>query len=578
MPTERRLAAIMVADVAGYSALMERAEEATAGSLTECHALITREVGKLGGRVFNRAGDAALAEFPSPVNAVVCAVEIQKGTDLAEGRPTDDKRLRLRIGLHLDDVIVSDQDLIGDGVNIAARIQQAAEPGHVWVSEAVFNQVRRHSPFTFDDLGAKTFKNISEPIRVYRVRGEMTMHRWHLAPTRNTPPALPARKGSIAVMPFTVQGLDEEQRYFADGLTDDLIVELGRFKPLFVISRSASFVYEGRPVDARQVGRELGVRYVLEGQVRRRGGDIVVSLILTNTETGEAVWTERISRPQAALFEMLDKMVGRIAATVMGRLESADIAEARRKPPQNMTAYDFLLRGLDHHRQSDVTRENLEKAVEWFDRAIEADPTYGAAYAWRICAASGLPGFSLEKDLHYAQRAIELDPNNAEAHRIMGSISMEFDDFGAAEHHFRRAMELNPSDANIMARSACFYTYNGDPGHALELLAKAQELDPFLPAACVIERGVALYAAGRYEEACEALESLPLQTPRSRLYQAAAHKALGQTDKARELVQRTLRLNRELKGSDFMTEEVYKNRETRAELRQRLEEAGFPFD
>jgi adenylate cyclase len=571
---DRRLAAIMAADVADYSARMERDEATTAAQLAACQSLVAEQVAALGGRVFSRAGDAALAEFASPVNAVVCAVEIQRNAAMQP--PSESDRLRLRIGLHLADVIVAGSDLIGDGINIAARIQQAARPDDVWVSEAIFNHVRRQSPVTFEDMGLQRFKNISEPIRVYRISGEMGPYRWQVAPTRERPAERPLREGSIAIMPFTVSGADEEQRYLAEGLTDDLIIELARFKQLFVSSRTAGLSYEGKQVDPCRVGRELGVRYVLEGQVRRLRDDVRIALRLTNTETGEAVWAERIARPMAELFDVLETITRHVAATVVGRVEAADIAEARRKPPSDMTAYDCLLRGLEYHRQGDVTVETLCKATEWFDRAIEADPNYGVAYAWRICAAAGLPEFELDKELHFAERALDLDPNNAEAHRIMGSIQMQFGSFEAAEYHHRRAMELNPSDAYIKARSAAFYTYKGEPMRALQLVEEAQTLDPFLPAWCVVQRGIALYALGRYEEAINALFELPRQSPQSRLYQAAAYVALGKVKEARELMRRAVHMNDGMTAARIVSEEPYRDSNIREELRRRLIEAGVP--
>lgn len=573
---DRRLVAILAADVVDYSARMEQAEETTAADLESCHNLITRQVVDLGGRVFHRAGDAALAEFSSPVKAVLCAVEIQRALGSEPRQPDSGDRLHLRIGLHLADVIVSGDNLIGDGINVAARIQQTASPDEVWVSEHIFNHVRRHSPVTFEDLGPQQFKNLSESIRVYRVVGEMPIHRLQVAPTRQRPIIKPIREASIAVMPLTVSGADDQQRYFADGLTDDIIVELARFKKLFVSSRSASFAIQGKSAGLSETGRDLGVRYVLDGQVRKLRGDIKIALRLVSTQTGEIVWAERISRPEGELFDMLDTLVRRIVATVAGRVEAAEIAEARRKPPKNMGAYDCLLRGLEYHRLGGVTPDNLREAVAWFDRAIEADPNYSAAYAWRICAAANLPGFDLEADLHYAQRALELDENNAEAHRIMGHIMLLHHDYTVAEYHHRRAMELNPSDAYIKARSAAFYTFSGEPERALAMMEEARELDPFLPAWFIEETGVALYALGRYDEAVIALAQLPIPSVRSRLYQAAAEVVRLRLENARDLAKRALNANPQLTVETFVADEPFRDRDLTDTLSRRLIDAGVP--
>lgn len=574
--TERKLTSILCADIVGYSRQMEQAEEVTAASLADCHTLIEENASRLGGRIFNRAGDAALAEFPSPVNAVRCGVEIQRDVAALNRQPVQVQPLSLRIGLHLADVIVSGTDLIGDGVNIVARIQETAEPDCVLVSQSLFEQIRRNSPFMFEDLGPRSFKNISEQIRVYKVVGDMPAHRLQSAPSEPRPEVAVTREASIAVLPFAVAGADEEQRYFADGLTDDIIIELARFKQLFVSSRSASFAYAGRAVDPREVGRELGVRFVLEGQVRRIGNDVRISAQLVNAQSGEQLWAERFVRKFDDLFEVLDELIGRIVATIVGRVEAAGIVAARRKRPEDMTAYDCLLRGLEHHRLCGVTVDHIREAVEWFDRAIAADPSYGAAYAWRICAASGLPGFKLEENFHYAQKALEFDENDAEAQRIMGAIKLLYRDFEASEYHHKRALKLNPSDAYIKARSASFYTRNGQPDRALELLENAIELDPFLPVWCIEERGVALYALGRYEEAVEALTALPFQTFRSRLYEAAVRAEMGDLEGARTAIEHALRIRPDLTVSEFLAMETYRSREEATRLRECLASLGLP--
>ncbi len=519
---ERRLAAILAADVVGYSKQMESAEESTAEALAQCQSTIAETAERLGGRIFSTAGDSALAEFSSPVNAVRCGVEIQReihADNVTTGGP---QGLPLRIGVHLADVIVSGDDLIGDGVNVAARIQAAAEPSSVFVSQSIFEQVRRNSPYTFEDLGLHSFKNISEQMRLYKVVGDMPTHRYSTGHAVSHPSAGTIRQGTLAILPFDVIGDEQEQRYFADGLTDDLIVELARFKNLFVSSQSASSSYEPKTIDPRVVGRELGVKHALMGQVRRMGDQVRISVRLIDTENGENLWTERYSRSWTELFDFLDELVARITATIVGRVEAVGIAVARRKRPEDMEAYDCLLRGLEYHRLGGVTADNIREAVKWFERAIELDPTYGLPYAWWVCSASWLPGFDNDKGLRYAKKAIELDENNSEAHRIMGAYQMmDIGDFEAAEYHHCRAMALNPSNAYIRARSAAFYTFNRQPDRALELIAEAEALDPFLPVWCLEEKGVALFNLGRYEEAISALNSLAFQTFRSRGYAAA---------------------------------------------------------
>ena len=567
------MAAIMVGDVVGYSSMMEKAEERTAERLGTCQALISEKVALLDGRIFNTAGDATLAEFPSAINAVRCAAEIRSA--LAGASASDSEPLKMRFGIHLADVIVRGDDLVGDGVNLAARIQQAAEPDEIYVSGLLFDHVRRNSPFVFEALGDRSFKNVSEPIRVYRVRGEMGGHRLQSAPTKRSG-VREKRPSSIAVLPFRVSGEDEDQRFLAEGLTEELIVELGRFRRLFVSSRSASFALAESKLDPVRVGDALSVRHILEGQVRRIGECVWIGLTLSETETGSVVWSDKIIRPFDELLDLLNETVSKIAATVAGRTEDASMVAARRKPPENMTAFECLLRGIDYHRLGGVTDDNAREAVKWFTKAIEADPNYAAAYAWRVCSASWLPDFNIDGGEQDIRRALELDPCDPEANRIMGFIELLKDNFEQAGVLSRRAMELNPTDAYLKARCAMVLTYIGQAARSLALLDEAEALDPLLPVWCIEERGVALYALGRYQDAFEALSKLVFQTYRSRLYRAAALVALERPDEGRKLVKEAMAGNSDLTTSRFMFKERYRDLEKRRELRRRLEEAGLP--
>jgi TolB-like protein len=446
----------------------------------------------------------------------------------------------------------------------------------VFVSQSLFEQVKRQSAYRFEDLGLHSLKNISEQIRIYKVIGGMSTHRFLNTPSKKHVTAERISAASIAVLPFEVTGGDENQQYFADGLTEDIIVELARFKKLFVASRSAIFAYETQGIDSRQIGRELGVKHILEGQVRRLGKQVRISVRLISVQSGEHLWAERFDRPFDDLFEVLDELVSRIVGTIVGRVEASDMAKARRKRPEDRTAYDYLLRGLEYHRLGGVTLDNLREAVKWFDRAITADPNYGLAYAWRVCASALLPDFDLDEAIKTIQKAIELDENDAEAHRIMGSAQMLYRDFQAAEYHHRRAMELNPSDAYIKARSAAFYTFKGDPTHALELIEAAVAQDPFLPVWCIEERGVALFVLRRFEEALSALGAMPFQTFRSRCYEAACRMSLGDQAGARGAVAKALLIHPTLTASEFFHHETFQDRVQISNLHDLLIAAGLP--
>lgn len=570
---QRRLAAIMVADVDGYSALMERDEEGTATRLAACRAICEAEIARADGRVFKTMGDAVLAEFASPVNALRAAVGIRDGLALVEqGR---DQRLSMRIGLHLADVMVEGDDLIGDGVNVAARIQQSAAPGAIDISAPLLDQVRRVSPYAFDDLGEQRFRNLDAPVRVWRLRGEIERHVFQISPTREAP-KVPRRPHSLAVLPIEVPAGGDDRKFLADGITEDLILEFGHFRRLFVASRTATRVLEGTAADPMTVGERLGVRYVLGGTLRQLGQTVRLALTLTETEAGGVVWSDRLSLPFDELVEGLEAVVARIAATVLGRIEESDIATARRARPESMSAYEFHLRGLEYHRLGGVTDENLRNALAWFERAIEADPSFARPQAMWVCARASLPDFDWEDAQARTQRALELDPNDPEANRIMGSILMHGGEFEASRRYHERAIAISPSDAYLKARCASFYTFVGEPLRALALLDEAEELDPFLPVWCAEERGIALYALDRHEEALDSARRLPFQTRRSRLYRAASRMALGDQHRARHIVAEALASAPGLTVAFVRQNEFYRDPAVLDLLIDRLLRAGLP--
>jgi TolB-like protein len=478
-------------------------------------------------------------------------------------------------GLHVADVLVENDDLIGDGINLAARIQQAAEADAIDISGALFEQIRRNSPFAFDDRGDQTFRNISEPVRVYRLRGEINRHVYQIAPTQPTP-AQAKRPYSIAVMPIEAAPGSQDKQYLADGITEELIFELGRFNKLFVVSRTATRAIAGTVYSPQTVGDRLGVRYVLTGAIRQFGAQFRLSLSLSETETGGVVWSDRVTENFENLVNQLDKLTSRIASTVLGRIEESDIATARRLKPESMTAYELHLRGLEYHRLGGVVDENLREATRWFERAIEADANFARPRAMWVCASSGLPEFDEADGERRTQRALELDPNDPEANRVMGSILMHRGAFDASRKYHEKAMALSPSDAYIKGRSAAFYNFAGEPEHGLKLLDEAAELDPFLHVWCVEERVAVLYNLGRFREAIEAALRLTFQTRRSRLYRAAAHAALGETERARNVVAEAIASAPELTTDYLETHEFYRDRAIKSRLIELLVCAGLP--
>ena len=372
----RRLVAVFAADVEGYSRLMGADEVGTLKGLTERRAILDRLIGEHRGRIANTAGDSVLAEFGSAVDAVQCAVEAQTALAEANSSLAPDRRISFRIGVHIGDVMVRAGDLFGDGVNIAARLQTLANPGGVCISGATYDQVRKVLPMTFVDLGVQQVKNIQEPIRAYQVSAPSETQ--EAAPERvaeaESPPPMPD-KPSIAVLPFQNMSGDPEQEYFADGMVEEIITALSRFKWLFVIARNSSFTFKGQAVDVKEVGRRLGVRYVLEGSVRKASGKVRITGQLIDAVTGAHIWADRFERDLTDIFALQDEVTVAVVSAIQPKLLQTEIAMATRRRPENLTAYDFYLRALQQFYLT--TREGVAEAIRLAHRALELDPRFG---------------------------------------------------------------------------------------------------------------------------------------------------------------------------------------------------------
>src|SRR5262245_1220032 len=359
---QRRLAAILAADVVGYSRLVEQDEAGTLATLKARRKQILEPlVAKHQGRVFKVAGDGVLVEFASAVNAVQCAIDLQQEMAAANDGQREDRQIILRIGVNLGDVIVEGSDLCGDGVNIAARLEAVAEPGGILVSAPAFDFVRNKVKVGFGDLGAQTLKNITEPVRAYRVTGTPAV--------AVAAPKAVSDKPSIAVLPFANMSGDPEQEYFSDGIVEEIITALSRMRSLFVVARNSSFYYKGRPINVRQVGRELGVRYVLEGSVRKAANRLRISGQLIDAETGAHLWADRFDGDMEDIFDLQDQVTAKVVGAIAPKLDEAEIERIRSKPTENFDAYDHFLRGMAGlHRWS---REGNDEALAHFYRALE---------------------------------------------------------------------------------------------------------------------------------------------------------------------------------------------------------------
>src|SRR5665213_184424 len=393
---ERRLAAILAADVAGYSRLMGADEEGTLARLKACRkALVDPKIAEHRGRIVKTTGDGMLVEFGSAVDAVRCAVEVQRAMGLSNVDVPQIKRIEFRIGIHVGDIIIDDDDIFGDGVNIAARLEGIADAGGICISDDAHRQIRGKTEIAYDDMGHQSLKNIAEPMRAWRARPAASATPASVVVVERpayTPSLALPDKPSIAVLPFQNMSGDPEQDYFADGMVEDITTGLSRIKWLFVIARNSSFTYKGKAVDVRQVGRELGVRYVLEGGVRKTGNRVRITAQLVEAENARHLWADRFDGALEDVFDLQDQITERVVGIVEPSLQRSEIERSRRKPPENLDAYDLFLRALPH--MTSVMPEEARIAAGFLGRALELDPGYAAAralLAWchEICFMRG---------------------------------------------------------------------------------------------------------------------------------------------------------------------------------------------
>jgi TolB-like protein/Tfp pilus assembly protein PilF len=552
---DRRLAAILAADVAGYSRLMSVDEEGTLAALKACRRqLIDPKIAEHRGRIVKTTGDGALVEFVSAVDAVRCAMEIQCTISEHNAAIPEDRRIEFRIGINVGDIIVEGSDIYGDGVNIAARLEALAEPGGICVSGQVQENVEGKLNITFEDTGEQHLKNIARPVRVYRVRLD--------GAATTMPPALP-KKPSIAVLPFQNLSGDSEQEYFADGVVEDIITALSRMRWLFVIARNSSFTYKGRAVDAKQVGHELGVRYLLEGSMRKAGTRVRISAQLIEAATGTHLWADRFDGAIEDIFDLQDQLTASVLSAIAPRLEQAEIERAKRKPTASLDAYDYFLRGMAHFHQ--WTREANNAAIRLFHRAVELDPDFASAYglaAW-CYVQRRLNGWvtdasqEIAEASRLARRAVELGKDDAVALCWGGHALAELvHDFDAGAAVIERALLLNPNLASGWYFSGWLKDRLGEPEVAIEHVARAMRLSPLDPLMFGMQTAMAWahFTAGRYDEASSWADRAMVEqsncAPTLRI--AAASNALaGRLEKAQKAMARLREYDPTLRVSDL---------------------------
>jgi TolB-like protein/class 3 adenylate cyclase/Tfp pilus assembly protein PilF len=568
---ERRLAAILAADVAGYSRLMGTNEVGTLEALkTHRREVVDTAIAEHKGRIVKTTGDGMLVEFASAVDAVTCAIAIQEKM-LERSASGAEPRIRFRIGINVGDIIIDGDDIFGDGVNVAARVENECELGAVYVSGNAFEQIRGKTKFTFEDLGDRTLKNIERPVRLYAVRGASspaitaTEAVSTMPPNASDPLPLPD-KPSIAVLPFQNMSGDPEQEYFADGMVEDIITALSRFKSLFVIARNSSFSYKGKSPDIRQVGRELGVRYVLEGSVRKAGARLRIAGQLIDARTGAHLWADRFDGALEDIFELQDQVTEKVVTALAPRLELAEIDRSKRKTAGNLGAYDCYLRSLAYLQHP--SKQSLEEAVPLLRHAIELDPEFAPAYGLLLqCHAlrKGL-GVVLNPDDENAEAArlvrivLRIGQDDAAALSNTGwAVAYVLRDLAHAQSLVDRAVVLNPNLARAWTSSGWINLWSGNPAVAVEHLTRAMRHDPLHGDHHVTMRtglAHALFFLNKYDDAMAWAESIlrenPDAHPSLRIFAASAAIA-SLTDAAREIGTRLLSVDPEFRISRLVS-------------------------
>ena len=529
-PMKRRLAAILAADIAGYSRLMGADELGTARALREHRDAIDPIVASHGGRIVKTMGDGLLVEFPSVVAAVECAVTVQKLMAERNADVPEDRRMMFRIGINIGDVLIEGDDILGDGVNVAARLEAIAEPGGIYVSHAAHQQVLDKLDVTFEDTGEHQFKNIARPVKAYRVQ--------HAGPAVSSRPTLPhPEKPSIAVLPLQNLSGDPTQDYFSDGITEDIITELSRFRSLFVVARNASFSLRAKTADVTEAGRRLSVRYVVEGSVRKAGKRVRVTIQLVDTVSGNHLWGERYDRELEDIFVVQDEITRAVVSTLPERLEDAGRDLAKRKQTSNFTAYDLVLLGNERWRR--LTWKDLAEALNYFRSAVALDPLYARAHAniaWtHVCSVflETAGATSLDEALRHIERALDIDDSDAWSHGVFGQLLFLLKRDDEAEIHLERALALNPNDADVAAVFANILVYWGRWQESLTWIDAAKRLNPLPPNLYHWYHALALYSGREYEQAIRALKEMRSLDRWSHGLLAACYAQISRPDDAR---------------------------------------------
>jgi adenylate cyclase len=531
---QRRLSAILAADMVGYSRLMAADEQKTIARQKEHRAaLIDPKFSQYGGRIVKTMGDGLLVEFSSAVDAVQCALEIQRAMVEREAGAAEDRRIRYRVGINLGDISIDGDDVLGDGVNVAARLESLAKPGGICISDIVYQTLQGNLAEPFADIGEQALKNMSRKVRVWQWSPDEPAARSGGAPPLSAKP-------SIAVLPFTNMSGDSDQEYFSDGITEDIITELSRFPDLFVVARNSSFSYKGIPTKVQDIGNDLGVGYVVEGSVRKAAQRVRVTVQLIEVESGNHIWAERYDRDLRDIFELQDEITRTIAAVLPIRLQGALIESARKKPSENLSAYDYYLRA---RWLFDRTNGRLLKVLDLLSEAIRIDPECAHAYAMKarveaysVFTFSPIGGDPIAKALEDTERALSLGSGDHYIHTMAAHVYLTCGQFDQAKLHSEKALALNPNDFSALVTSGFITAYLGDHERGIDQMQKAMAHDPLAPDNLLEDLAEAYYLRGDYVKAIEIYQRW--QSPPVHMYThlAACYAQLNQWEDVRRVV------------------------------------------
>jgi len=575
---KRRLSALLSADVKGYSRLMENNEFATVGTLKKYRTIIAEQVSHYNGRVVDAPGDNLLAEFTSAVDALECAVKAQQALQSENTRLSLERQMHFRIGLNLGDIIWDEDRIYGDGVNIAARIESLADPGGICISHSMFDQVQNKLELRFQDMGAIEVKNIAKPVQVYKVLIDSGT-----GDTSLTEPPAVSDQPSIIVLPFNNMSGDPEQEYFSDGLTEDLITDLSKVNNLFVIARNSSFTYKDKPVNVRNVGREMGVQYVLEGSVRKAGGRVRVTAQLVDAITGGHVWADRYDRELQDIFALQDEVTQTIVATLAIKIGRGEQQRLKYRDTDNVLAYDYYLRGMEFYNR--FSPEYNLKAREQFDKALALDANYTSAhtkYGWTHLT-EWMMGWTtdLRSLNHAAEVADKITAGGTaseETYCLLANTHLWKKEHQKAIDLFKNLKTYQYNQAEILSDFANVLNFCGQPQEAVKLAQKALRLDPLLPAFHMFNLGHALYLNGQYQEAITSLRQALSHNPDffpSRFFLVATYMELGREADAREEAANFMAQNPQA-GLEFWRERMpYQDTKVVDRLLSTLRQAGF---